>query len=253
MEAVSEEKVFTVKCTVGVVSAARAGTSADDRPLFILSAPTVCMKLIMFGPPGSGKGTHGDLLSKTLHIPKLSTGDLVRAEIASGSALGKKIKPIYDTGGLVGDAIIIELLQKTFSASYQGFILDGFPRTMAQAEALEGLTAIDAVIALDVADTEVLRRLGGRWTCRGCAKVYGTDLKPKVKGVCDACGGALYQREDDTEETIKKRLAVYKKETEPLLRFYGQKGILKTISIAPNSSVEENFKKIVRAAAEVNR
>lgn len=211
------------------------------------------MKLILFGPPGSGKGTHGDLLSKALHISKVSTGDLVRAEVASGSPLGKKMKPIMEQGGLIGDDIIIDLLKKKFSAAPQGFILDGFPRTLAQAKVLEVITSIDAVVALDVSDEEVLRRLGGRWTCRGCAKVYGTDLPPKMKGICDVCGGALYQREDGKEETIKKRLAVYKKETEPLLSFYGEKGILKTIHILPNSSVDDNFKKIVRAAAEVNR
>ena len=217
--------------------------------LFILILPTIRMKLIMFGPPGSGKGTHGDLLSKTLHIPKISMGDLVRAEVASGSLLGKKIQPVMASGGLVDDQTIIELLRKKFSATTQGFILDGFPRTLAQAEALETITTIDAVIALDIPDAEVLRRLGGRWTCRTCAKIYhDTDLPPHKKGVCDSCGGALYQREDDKEETIKRRLAVYKKETQPLLSFYEKKGILKTISILPNSSVDENFKNILRTA-----
>ena len=208
------------------------------------------MKLIMFGPPGSGKGTHGDLLSNELHIPKVSMGDLVRAEVASGSLLGKQMKPVMERGGLVDDRTIIELLRKKFSATTQGFILDGFPRTLAQAEELETITAVDAVIALDVTDGEVLRRLGGRWTCRGCAKIYGTDLPPTVKGVCDSCGGALFQREDDSEETIKKRLAVYKKETQPLLSFYEQKGILKMISILPNSSVDGNFKRVLRAATQ---
>ena len=162
-------------------------------------------------------------------IPQLSTGDLLRAAVAEGTELGLKAKKFMDAGELVPDEVVIGLIEERLKQPdcQKGFILDGFPRTIPQAEALAKITDLDAVINLDVSDDEVVSRLSGRRTCKQCGAIYHIrNIPPKVEGVCDRCGGELFQRDDDKEEAIRNRLAVYRKQTLPLVEFYRKAGIL---------------------------
>ncbi len=188
------------------------------------------MKLIFLGPPGAGKGTQAAVISKTLNIPTISTGDMLRAAVKEGTEVGLKAKSYMDAGNLVPDEVIIgivkERLQKPDCSG--GYILDGVPRTLAQAQALEeaGVT-FDKVISLEVSDEAIVKRMSGRRVCSKCGEPYHMVNKlPKVEGVCDACGGELVQRADDKAETVRFRLEVYHKETEPLKRFYEDRGLL---------------------------
>lgn len=195
-------------------------------------APVSIMRLIIFGPPGSGKGTYASRLTSILGIPHISTGDLVREEIKAQTEIGRRIKEYVDRGELAPDEIIIELLVRRLQKpdANKGFILDGFPRTVKQAEFLEKSFKIDIVINLNVPDEVIIQRLSNRLTCRRCGAIYNRlTLKPKVDEICDVCGGDLYQREDDKPEVIKERLAVYRRSTEPLIRYYREKGILKDV------------------------
>ncbi len=190
------------------------------------------MKIVMLGPPGSGKGTYASRLTKMLGIPHISTGDMVREEIKAQTEIGKKIKEYNDRGELVPDEIIIKLLAERLKKAdaKKGFILDGFPRTLRQAEALEKLSEIDLVINLNVPDEIIIQRLSNRLICKRCGAIYNRlTLKPKVNGVCDVCGGELYQREDDKPEVIRERLKVYKRSTEPLIEYYRRKGLLRDV------------------------
>lgn len=195
------------------------------------------MRLLFLGPPGSGKGTQSSLIREELNIPQLSTGDMLRQAVAAGSELGRKAKEYMDQGSLVPDDIIIGLMKvrTTQSDCKSGYILDGFPRTVPQAVALDEMlksigSKLDAVCEIMVPDEELLRRLAGRWLCKKCGASYQTQSRPpKVQGLCDVCGGQLYQRVDDTPETIKKRLEIYRQETLPLVAYYQKQGILKTI------------------------
>lgn len=195
------------------------------------------MRLILLGPPGSGKGTQSNLLQDKFGIPKISTGDILRASVKDDTELGKKAKRFMDKGELVPDEVVICLIKERIVEPdcEAGYILDGFPRTIVQAEKLEETLAemgqdIDSVVDLVVDRKELLIRLSGRRTCKNCgAMFHQTSHLPKVAGVCDACGGPLYQRPDDNEETIVKRLEVYSKETAPLREFYRKRGKLKTI------------------------
>lgn len=195
------------------------------------------MRLILLGPPGSGKGTQANLLQDKFKIPKISTGDILRAAVKENTALGIKAKGFMDNGALVPDEIVIDLIKERIVEPdcKDGYILDGFPRTIVQAEKLgENLAAmgqdISSVIDLEVDPEELLVRLTGRSTCGNCgAMFHQTSHPPKVKGVCDGCGGELYQRPDDNEATIVKRLAVYDKETAPLKDYYRQQGKLQSI------------------------
>jgi len=191
------------------------------------------MKLIFLGPPGAGKGTQAAVVSKTLGIPTISTGDMLRSAIKEGTQVGLKAKTFMDKGQLVPDDVIIgivkERLQKPDCA--KGFILDGVPRTLAQAQALEdqGL-AFDKVISLEVSDEAIVERMGGRRVCSKCGEPYHMVNKPpKREGVCDTCGGELVQRSDDKAETVRLRLEVYHAETEPLKRFYQERGLLQVV------------------------
>ncbi len=187
------------------------------------------MKLIFFGPPGVGKGTHGEIVSKKFGIPKISTGDLLRDEVKTGSELGRKIKDLIDAGKYVPDEIVLEILKQRLSKQdcANGFILDGFPRTLNQAEELEKITRIDKVVNFNLSQESILDRLTGRWTCKNCQAIYHEKhSKPKIDGKCDKCSEALYQREDQQTDIIKKRLDVYDKETKPLIEFYRKKGYL---------------------------
>ena len=188
------------------------------------------MNVILFGPPGAGKGTQGDLLAASAGLRKISTGDLLREAVRDGTELGKKAKTFMDAGELVPDAVILGLVQETLSANgasaLRGFILDGFPRTLPQAQALDEMLhtigqPIQGVLMLDVADDVIVKRLSGRMSCPQCGAVYNEFYDPpKHAGICDKCGTALVQRKDDNAETVKRRLDVYRQQTAPVLDYY---------------------------------
>jgi len=187
------------------------------------------MKMIFLGPPGVGKGTHAEEAGKQYSIPKISTGDMLREEIKKGSELGKKADERMQSGKLVPDKLVIEILKSRISQPdcKDGFILDGFPRTAGQAEALETITKIDIVINFTVSHETLLQRLGGRLTCRKCDAIYHVkNMPPKQEGICDECGSGLYVRKDQKPEVIEVRLRTYEKQTKLLIDYYRGKGIL---------------------------
>jgi adenylate kinase len=190
------------------------------------------MKLIFLGPPGAGKGTLAGLVCKELGIPQISTGDIFRDAIKRETELGKKVKEIVGRGDLVPDDLTVSLVRERLARpdAAGGFILDGFPRTIPQAEALGQFQDIDAVVNFVISDRAVVKRLSGRRVCRNCGAIYNVDnMPPRKEGICDACGGPLYTRDDDTIESIKNRLEVYKNQTEPLIRFYKKKRLLRNV------------------------
>ncbi len=188
------------------------------------------MRIIILGPAGSGKGTQAKMISESYQIPHISTGDLIREEIASGSDFGQKLEEIINKGNLVSDDDVLKLLKQKLDKSKYGFILDGYPRNLNQAKTLNGITNIDKVVFLNVKDDEVVRRLSTRWQCRACGEIYNTDAKPPAKaGICDKCSSSLYQRNDDKPEAIRKRLEVFHKDTQPIIDFYKKKGLLKEV------------------------
>lgn len=184
------------------------------------------MKFIIFGPPGSGKGTYASRLQAKLGVDVIATGDLLREIMKEDTPLGRKVKGFVEKGLLGPSEVVTEVLKQRLAKSTgkEGFILDGYPRTIEQAEALEKLAKIDAVILLTVPEKIIVERLSTRRICRNCGEVYNIRfLKPKVEGVCDKCGGQLYQRSDDKPDVIKDRIAVYEKQTEPVLKYYKEK------------------------------
>ncbi len=190
------------------------------------------MNLIFLGPPGAGKGTIAALAIKTLGLPHISTGDLFRAAVKNETPLGLKVKDILASGGLVPDRITIDLVAERLCApdAAKGWILDGFPRTIPQAEALAAIAEVDRVVNFDVADEVVIRRLAGRRVCRACGKIYHvTSMPPAREGLCDLCSGEVYTRPDDAEEAIRVRLENYRRQTAPLIEWYGSRGCLLTI------------------------
>ncbi|MBE3013684.1 adenylate kinase [Microbispora sp. NEAU-D428] len=195
------------------------------------------MRLVLVGPPGAGKGTQAQFIASHLSIPKISTGDIFRANVSGGTELGKLAKEYMDRGDLVPDEVTVAMVRDRLSEddAQEGFLLDGFPRNVPQAEVLKKMlaefgTALDVVLNLVVEDDEVVRRLAGRRTCRSCGKVWHVVFDPPaVEGVCDACGGELFQRDDDREETIRRRLEVYQEQTAPLISFYADEGILQGV------------------------
>lgn len=211
------------------------------------------MDLILLGPPGSGKGTQAKKMVERYHLPQISTGDILRQALKEKTPLGLEAKQYMDQGKLVPDEVVVGIVRDRLKAPdcKGGFILDGFPRTVPQAEAL-GTTlkamnrGIDHCISIEVANAELLKRLGGRRTCRNCGAMYHLVFDPPTKeGVCDKCGGELYQRADDQEKTIRERLKVYDKQTAPLIAYYRGKGLLRTIDGI--GEVEEIFQRIVKA------
>ena len=188
------------------------------------------MKLILLGAPGAGKGTQAEIISETLQIPTISTGNIIREALKSGTEMGLKAKEYVDTGRLVPDDVVIGIIQERLAKPdcANGFILDGFPRTIPQAEALDRMgIEIDRVIDIEVADEEIARRVSGRRVCPGCGASYHVDYKkPAVEGVCDHCGDTLVQRKDDHPDTVRERLRVYHEQTEPLKGYYAASGKL---------------------------
>lgn len=206
------------------------------------------MKLILLGAPGAGKGTQADILKKKLNVPTISTGNILRAAVKNGTPTGLRAKEYMDAGRLVPDEVIIGIIQERLQESdcANGYILDGVPRTIAQAAALEkaGIT-FDDVISIEISDETIMERMSGRRVCESCGASYHmVAVPPKQEGVCDKCGGKLVQRKDDAPETVKARLEVYHKETEPLKDFYAQRGLLKPVENQP--SVEETSQAILR-------
>jgi adenylate kinase len=187
------------------------------------------MKLSMFGPPGAGKGTIAKMLVSKFSIPQLSTGDLLRAAVKDQTELGKQAKTFMDKGELVPDEVVIGLIKERIE-NEQGYILDGFPRTLPQAEALDKIVQLDKVINLAVSDDIIVKRLSNRRTCKQCGAIFNIiTVPPKEEGKCDKCSGELFQRDDDQEVSIRNRLEVYKNQTEPLIGFYKEKGIIADI------------------------
>lgn len=195
------------------------------------------MKLILLGAPGAGKGTQADILCKELEIPTISTGNILRAAIKDGTPTGLKAKSYMDAGQLVPDDVIIGIITErvTQEDCRNGYILDGVPRTIAQAEALEKAGIVfDDVVSIEISDEKIMERMSGRRVCEACGASYHlVAVPPKAEGVCDKCGGKLIQRKDDAPETVKARLEVYHRETEPLKAFYAQHGLLKSVEDRP--------------------
>ena len=190
------------------------------------------MNLILMGAPGAGKGTQSEKISEKWGIPAISTGDILRAAIKAGTALGKTAKSYIDDGKLVPDEVVIGIIQEylTSEACKNGFILDGFPRTIPQAKALDKMgVRIDAALVIEVADDKIIKRMSGRRVCT-CGASYHVEYKPsRVEGICDKCGAELYVRQDDAPETVTKRLETYHVQTEPVKAYYAAKGLLLTV------------------------
>jgi adenylate kinase len=196
------------------------------------------MNLILLGPPGAGKGTQAKRLEQSHGLLQLATGDMLRAAVASGSELGRKVKAVMESGALVPDDIVIAAIEERIAApeAKNGVILDGFPRTIPQAEALDAMLArhgmgLDRVILMEVDEAALVDRLAGRFTCANCgASYHDRNHRPRVDGVCDACGGREFtRRADDRPEAVKKRFAVYREQTAPILPYYRAQGILRTV------------------------
>ena len=213
------------------------------------------LKLILLGPPGAGKGTQAELLIKKLSVPQISTGDILRNAVKQGTPIGLKAKAYMDAGNLVPDDVIIGIMKERLTEPdcADGYIFDGIPRTIAQAQALdEQGVAIDAVLSIEVPDEEILIRLGGRRTCPECGTIFHITTKPpKQEGVCDVCGAELIIRKDDHPDTIRNRLATYHKETAPLIDYYKVQGKLKAVS--GSGSIDKNIARTCEALGLNNR
>jgi adenylate kinase len=215
--------------------------------------------MVLLGPPGAGKGTQARALGAMWKIPQVASGDLLRAAVREGSELGREATRYMDRGQLVPDELVLKLIEKRLAQpdAKTGFILDGYPRNVAQAETLHGMLdragqKLDKVVAVIVPDEEIVKRISGRRTCRNCAAMYHVSFEPPKKaGVCDKCGGELYQREDDAEDTVRERLKVYAEATRPLLDHYGRLGMLSKVDgVGRTDEVE---KRILSAVGEKGR
>lgn len=207
------------------------------------------MKLILLGAPGAGKGTQAERLCAILGIPTISTGNILRAAIKNETPVGLQAKHYIEAGQLMPDQVIIDIVTERLAAPdcEKGYILDGVPRTIAQAEALEKAGIVfDDVISIEISDEAIMQRMSGRRVCEHCgASFHLVAVPPKQEGICDNCGGKLVQRKDDAPETVKTRLEVYHRETAPLIDFYKERGVLKRVETQP--TVEENTKAMLRA------
>ena len=209
------------------------------------------MNIILLGAPGAGKGTQAAVICDYLKIPTISTGNIIRAALKSGTEMGLKAKSFIDNGQLFPDDVVIGIIKERLAEGdcENGFILDGFPRTIPQAEALDAMgVQIDKVVDIDVSDEEIVHRLSGRRVCESCGATYHLDYnKPKAEGVCDACAGTLIQRKDDSPETIQQRLAVYHEQTQPLEDYYKAQGKL---AVVPGEGAIEEITRLTIAALE---
>ncbi len=211
------------------------------------------MRIILLGPPGAGKGTQAEKIIERHSVAHISTGDILRANVKSGTELGLKAQGYMDSGKLVPDDVIIGMMETRLQEKdcARGFLLDGFPRTVPQAEALDEMLsrlglALDGVVLLDVDDETVVKRLSGRRMCRRCGKIFNVSFKPSNKGdICDSCDGELYQRDDDKESVIRNRLAVYHQQTAPLIVYYQDRGQLHRIDAVNGDSVPDQIDSIV--------
>jgi adenylate kinase len=214
------------------------------------------VRLIFLGRPGAGKGTQARALAREWGVPQIATGEMLREAVAAGTPLGREAKRIMESGALVPDDVIVRLIEERLRQpdAERGFILDGFPRTIGQAEALDRLLkdlgqGLDSVVYFDVAEPELLRRLTGRRLCRQCQTAFHqVSAPPKEDGICDRCGGELYQRDDDSEATVRNRLVVYDRQTAPLLDYYRGRGLL--TSVSGEGSIPAIGAAIRRAATE---
>lgn len=213
------------------------------------------MKLILLGPPGAGKGTQAKMLTEKYTIPQISTGDILRAAVKDGTPMGQKAKEYMNAGGLVPDEVVVGIVKDRLQEKDcdHGFILDGFPRTVAQADALQASLRdmskeLDHVISLEVDAEALVERLTGRRTCKECGRGYHVKFEPSREiGICDACGGTLFQRDDDQEETIRKRLQVYADQTAPLISYYRDAGVLLQLDgMQPISQVQEKMQLLLQ-------
>lgn len=216
------------------------------------------MRLVLLGPPGAGKGTQARALAALWGIPQVSSGDLLRAVVREDSDLGREAASYMDRGQLVPDELVLKLIAERLKNkdARKGFILDGFPRNVSQAEALgKGLDRVglklDKAVAVIVPDEEIVKRISGRRTCAKCNAMYHVAFEPPAKpGVCDKCGGELYQREDDAEETVRERLKVFAEATRPLLDYYGRQGVLAQVDgVGPTDEVEKRILSAVNGVA----
>jgi len=211
------------------------------------------MRLVLLGAPGAGKGTQAKKLIEKYGIPQISTGDLLRAAVAAGTSLGKEAKSFMDKGELVPDRVVLGMVEERLKQddARKGYILDGFPRNTAQAEALDKMLgalgmSLSAALSVDIPFEDLMKRLTGRRTCKACGQMYNIYFNPpKKENTCDKCGGALFQRDDDKEETIKKRLDVYSAQTAPLIDYYRKKGILSSVN--GTGSIDQIFKEVCKS------
>jgi adenylate kinase len=218
-----------------------------EQALYLGTEGGFTVKLVLLGAPGAGKGTQAKKLIEKYGIPQISTGDILRQSVADGTPLGKEAKACMDKGELVPDSVVLGLVEERLKQDdcKKGYILDGFPRNTAQAEALDGILdnlgmSLGAAISVDVPLEDLMKRLTGRRTCKSCGQMYNVYFGPSQKeGVCDKCSGELFQRDDDKEDTIKRRLDVYEAQTAPLIDYYSKKGIIKNVN--GTGSIDEIF------------
>jgi len=212
------------------------------------------MNIVLLGSPGVGKGTYAKRISKIYGIPQISTGDMFREAIKNKTKIGLKAEGYIDKGELVPDDVTIRIVKERLKKDdcKNGFMLDGFPRTISQADALSDIIKIDKVLDFTASEKIIIDRLSGRRICKSCGAIYHIrNIIPKVKGVCDKCGGKVYQRDDDKPESVKKRLDVYKKQTEPLIKYYTKKGILRSINADwPIEQVDNVINDAIKALEE---